>query len=88
MNSQFFQAVADLLRHIESLNVPSDQYGVTDGGQTLELSKALHERIKDVPQFKTFDNAGGCWYCFDDEDWFVMEPGVTADAVASLFEVS
>jgi hypothetical protein len=87
MNSQFFQAVADLLRHIENLGVPSDQYGILDSGQTLELSKALHEQIKDVPEFKAFESVGGSWYCFDDfDEWVVVEPGVTAVAIADLFE--
>lgn len=88
MNSQFFQAVADLLRHIENLGIPSDQYGVLDSGQTLELSSSLHERIKDVPEFKTFESVGGSWYCYDDDDWLVVESGVTAAALSSLFEVN
>ncbi|HEY9649557.1 MAG TPA: hypothetical protein V6C95_02760 [Coleofasciculaceae cyanobacterium] len=89
MNSQFFQAVADLLRHIESLNVPSDQYGVLDGGQTLEVSKALHERIQGTPEFTMFESVGGSWYCYDEfDEWVVVEPGVTAAAIAELFEVS
>jgi hypothetical protein len=88
MNSQFFQAVADLLRHIESLGIPSDQYGILDGGQTLELSSSLHQQIKDTAQFKTFESVGGNHYCFDEfDEWVVVEPGITADAIAELFEV-
>ena len=70
-NSQSFQAVADLLRHIESSGVSSDQYGVLDGGQTLELSKALHARLKDTSEFRAFENLGGNWYCYDDNEWEV-----------------
>ena len=67
-NSQSFQVVADLLRHIESLSVPADQYGVLDSGQTLELSKALHGRLNDTSEFRAFENLGGNWYCFDDNE--------------------
>ncbi|HEY9653656.1 MAG TPA: hypothetical protein V6C95_23545 [Coleofasciculaceae cyanobacterium] len=89
MNSQFFQAVADLLRHIEGLGIPSDQYGILDSGQTLELSQALHEQIKDAPQFQAFESVGGSWYCFDEfSDWEVVEPGISASAISELFEVS
>lgn len=89
MNSQFFQAIADLLRHIEGLGIPSDQYGVLDSGQTLELSKALHERIQGTPEFRAFESVGGNHYCFDDDDeWVVVEPGISATAIADLFEVS
>jgi len=70
-NSQSFQVVADLLRHIESLSVPADQYGVLDSGQTLELSKALHSRLKDTSEFRAFENLGGNWYCYDDNEWEV-----------------
>ena len=70
-NSQFFQVVADLLRHIESSGVPTDQYGVLDGGSTLELSKALHARLKNTSEFRAFESLGGNWYCFDDNEWGV-----------------
>ncbi len=70
-NSQSFQVVADLLRHIESLNISTDQYGILDSGQTLELSKALHARLKDTFEFQAFENLGGNWYCFDDNEWEV-----------------
>lgn len=88
MNSQFFQAVADLLRLIESLNAPANEYGVLDSGQTLELSKALHERIKETSEFNAFERLGGNHYCFDDEEWIVQTEGIDADAIASLFEVN
>ena len=71
LNSQFFQTVADLLRHVENLEVPADQYGVLDSGQTLELSSALHARLKDTSEFQAFENIGGSWYCFDDNEWEV-----------------
>ncbi len=70
-NSQSFQVVADLLRHIESLNISTDQYGVLDGGQTLELSLALHTRLKDTSEFRAFENLGGNWFCYDDNEWEV-----------------
>ena len=70
-NSQSFQVVADLLRHIESSGVSSDQYGILDGGQTLELSKALHAQLKDTSEFRAFENIGGNWYCYDDNEWEV-----------------
>ena len=70
-NSQSFQAIADLLRHIESLSVSADQYGVLDSGQTLELSKALHARLKNSSEFQAFEKLGGNWYCFDDNEWEV-----------------
>jgi hypothetical protein len=70
-NSQSFQVVADLLRHIESLNISTDQYGVLDSGQTLELSKALHAQLKDTSEFRAFENLGGNWYCYDDNEWEV-----------------
>ncbi len=70
-NSQSFQVVADLLRHIESLNISTDQYGVLDGGQTLELSKALHTRLKNTSEFRAFENLGGNWFCYDDDEWEV-----------------
>lgn len=70
-NSQFFQVVADLLRHIESSGVSSDQYGILDSGQTLELSKALHTQLKDTPEFQAFESIGGNWYCYDDNEWEV-----------------
>lgn len=70
-NSQFFQVVADLLRHIESLGVSSDQYGVLDGGATLELSKVLHTQLKDTSEFQRFEKLGGNWYCYDDNEWEV-----------------
>jgi hypothetical protein len=70
-NSQSFQVVANLLRHIEDLDIPTDQYGVLDSGQTLELSKALHTRLKDTSEFQAFENIGGNWYCFDDDEWEV-----------------
>jgi hypothetical protein len=88
MNSQFFQAVADLLRHIESLGVASDQYGILDAGETLELSKALHEQIKETACFKTFESIGGSWYCYDDDEWIAQTEGVSANTIADLFEVS
>jgi hypothetical protein len=75
LNSRFFQVVANLLQHIEGLNVASDQYGVLDGGETLELSKALHERIKEASEFKEFEEKGGSWYCFDDTSWTVQSDG-------------
>lgn len=52
MNFRFFQALADLLRLIESLNAPTNEYSILDSGQTLELSKALYEQIKDTSEFK------------------------------------
>jgi hypothetical protein len=70
-NSQSFQVVADLLRHIESLNISTDQYGILDGGETLELSRVLHTRLKDTSEFQAFENIGGNWYCFDDNEWEV-----------------
>jgi hypothetical protein len=70
-NSQSFQVIADLLRHIESLNISTDQYGILDGGETLELSKALHTRLKETSEFQAFENIGGNWYCFDDNEWEV-----------------
>jgi hypothetical protein len=70
-NSQSFQVVADLLRHIESSGVSSDQYGILDGGQTLELSLALHAQLKDTSEFQAFENIGGNWYCYDDNEWEV-----------------
>lgn len=70
-NSQFFQVVADLLRHIESLSVPADQYGILDGGSTLELSKVLHARLKATSEFRAFETLGGNWYCYDDNEWEV-----------------
>ncbi len=85
LNSQFFQVVADLLRHIESLNIASDQYGVLDGGSTLELSTALHERIKETNEFKAFEQVGGNHYCYDDNSW-TLQSGVTASAIANIFE--
>lgn len=85
LNSQFFQAIADLLRHIEGLNVASDQYGVVDGGETLELSKALHERIKETSEFKAFENVGGNHYCYDDDSWTV-KGGIQLSELANIFE--
>jgi hypothetical protein len=70
-NSQSFQVVANLLRHIEDLDIPTDQYGILDGGETLELSKALHTRLKDTSEFQAFENIGGNWYCYDDNEWEV-----------------
>jgi hypothetical protein len=70
-NSQFFQVVADLLRHIESLSAPADQYGILDGGETLELSLALHAQLKDTSEFQAFEAIGGNWYCYDDDEWEV-----------------
>ncbi len=84
LNSQFFQTVADLLRHIEGLNVASDQYGVLDGGSTLETSQALYEQIKETPEFKAFQEVGGSQYSYDDDEWVVAE-GVTPAAIASIF---
>lgn len=71
LTSQFFQTVANLLSHIESLGASTDQYGVLDGGSTLELSSALHARIKDTSEFRAFENLGGNWYCYDDNQWEV-----------------
>lgn len=84
LNSQFFQVVADLLQHIEGLNIASDQYGILDGGSTLELSSSLHERIKEAPEFKAFEQAGGSHYCFDDDSRELV--GVTPAASATIFE--
>ena len=70
--SQFFQALADLLRLVEGLGAPTDQYGVTDGGETLELSKALHTQLKDTPEFQSFEAQGGNCYCYDDNEWEVI----------------
>jgi hypothetical protein len=53
------------------LNISTDQYGILDNGQTLELSKALHAQLKDTPEFRAFENLGGNWYCFDDDEWEV-----------------
>ncbi len=82
LNSRFFQTVADLLRLIESLGAPADQYGVLDGGETLELSKALHERIKATSEFKTFENIGGSHYCYDD----TAENGIQLSELANIFK--
>ncbi len=84
LNSQFFQVVADLLRHIEGLNFASDQYGILDGGSTLETSQVLYEQIKETPEFKAFQEVGGSQYSYDDDEW-VVESGVTSKAIASLF---
>jgi hypothetical protein len=70
-NSQSFQVIADLLRHIENLNISTDQYGILDGGQTLELSLALHTRLKETSEFRAFENLGGNWFCYDDNEWEV-----------------
>jgi hypothetical protein len=83
LNSQTFQAIADLLRRIEALNTPSDQYCVADGGETMELSTAVHEQIKESSEFQTYTQLGGSWYCFDDDSWTV-ESG--ASAIATIFE--
>lgn len=71
LNSGFFQALADVLRLIESLNVSSDQYGVLDAGQTLELSIELYTQIKDSFEFQSFEEKDGCWYCYNDDSWEV-----------------
>ena len=88
MNSQFFQAVADLLRHIESLNAPANEYAILDGGGTLECSSWLHEQIKETACFKTFESVGGSWYCYDDLEWIAQTEGVSASTIAVLFEAS
>ncbi len=79
---QTYQAIANLLRYIEGLNVASFQYAILDGGSTLELSKALHAQIKETPEFKAFESIGGNHYCFDDDEW-VVESGVTSKAIPS-----
>lgn len=80
LNSQTYQAIANLLRHIEGLNVAADQYSILDGGQTLETSQALYEQIKESPEFKAFQEVGGSQYSYDDNDdvdW--------SKAIASIF---
>jgi hypothetical protein len=69
--SGFFKAVGSLLELIENLNAPSDQYGILDAGETLELSTALHNQIKDTSEFQDFESNGGCSYCYDDGEWEV-----------------
>jgi hypothetical protein len=36
-SSATYQAIANLLRHIEGLNFPKSDWCIYDGGQTLEL---------------------------------------------------
>jgi hypothetical protein len=86
LNSEFFQTVANLLRHIESLGVAPSEYGILDSGQTLELSTALHEQIKETLEFKAFENVGGNHYCFDDDSWTV-ESGIQLSHLNAIFEV-
>jgi hypothetical protein len=75
LNSNFFQVVADLLRYLEGLNAPTAQYGILDGGSTLELFTALYEQIKESSEFKIFEGNNGSWYCFDDTSWTVQSDG-------------
>ncbi|MFB8788636.1 MAG: hypothetical protein U7123_07235 [Potamolinea sp.] len=65
--SAFFKAVADVLKVIENLGTPSDQYGVVDAGETLELSSALYKQIKNSSEYRNFESNGGGSYCYDDE---------------------
>lgn len=70
--SSFFQSVANVLRLIESLDAPSDQYGVVDAGETLELSKSVYNQIKNAPEYRDFEASGGGSYCYDDDEWEVQ----------------
>jgi hypothetical protein len=65
--SSFFDAVAKVLKLIESLNTPSDWYGVVDSGETLELCSTVYTLIKDSSEFQAFEAQGGNYYCFDDD---------------------
>lgn len=80
-NSQTFQTIANLLQLIESLNIPTSEYGILDSGQTLELSSALHEQIKETSQFKAFEAVGN-WYCFDEAE----DSELTLNSVVALFD--
>ena len=70
-NSSFFKALADVLEIIENLGTPSDHYGIVDAGETLELSLALYNQIKDLSEFHSFEGNGGTYYCYDDDSWEV-----------------
>lgn len=87
MNSQFFQAIANLLRLIENLNAPSDQYGVADSGQTLELSEAVYNQIKDSSELKEYESLGGSWYCYDSNELDEWEPNPCFEEDLSLSDL-
>jgi len=67
--SSFFKAIAGILELIENLGIPSDQYGVVDNGEALELSKNVYGRIKDTPEYLDYEANGGGSYCYDDNEW-------------------
>lgn len=71
LNSDFYFAIASLLKLIESLNIPADQYGVLDGGETLEISMAVRDHLQPLPEFARFQEMGGSYYCYDDNEYVV-----------------
>ena len=51
-SSKTYQTIANLLRHIESLDFPKSSWCIYDGGQTLELTTELYNQISQTAEFQ------------------------------------
>ena len=85
-SSATYQVVANLLRHIESLDFPKSDWGICDAGQTLELTTELHDKICETAEFRAFEAIGG-GYLLEDENPYLPElDGISTAAIAYIFQ--
>jgi hypothetical protein len=71
-SSATYQVIANLLRHIEGLGFPKCDWCIYDGGQTLELTTELHNKISQTDEFQAFESIGGC-YALEDDNPYLPE---------------
>jgi len=86
-SSATYQVVANLLRYIEGLGFPKTDWCVYDSGQTLELTTELHTKICETAEFKAFESIGGGCLLEDDNPYLPELDGISAAAIATIFEV-
>jgi hypothetical protein len=85
-SSTTYQIISDLLRHVEGLRFPKTDWCVYDGGQTLELTTELYNRISETPEFKAFESIGGCYSLEDDNPYLPELDGISLATISAIFE--
>jgi hypothetical protein len=85
-SSATYQIIANLLRHIESLNFPKSDWGICDAGQTLEVTTELHNKICETAEFRAFEAIGGGCLLEDENPYLPELDGISAGAIAYIFQ--
>jgi hypothetical protein len=83
-SSATYQAIANLLRHIEGLNFPKSDWCIYDGGQTLELTTELYNKIDETDEFQAFESIGGCCSIEDNNPYLPELDDISLFTIANI----